>query len=121
MEYSMKVININGVELYVCTESEVKKLGLAPTFSWPTVKLVTVTLINKRTLIQLLGLDESKADYAVPQPWADAHHDWYEHVWYYGRRCTIFGEPVNVITGVKFGLAERILQEALESTKTVSF
>jgi len=117
----VKVININSVELYVCTEAEARNLGLNHTFAWPTVKLVTVTSINKRTLIQLLGLDETKADYAVPQPWADAHKDWYEHVWYYGGKCTIFGEPVNVINGVKYGLAERVLQEALDSTEAVRF
>ena len=79
----MKVININGVELYVCSEAEAKKLGLQPTFTWPTVTpgVVTVTQVDKRTLIQLLGLDETKADYAVPQQWADTHKDWHEHVW----------------------------------------
>lgn len=117
----MKVININGVELYVCSESEAKKLSLMPTFTWPTVKLVTVTSIDRGTLILLLGMDETKADFAVPQQWADAHKDWHEHVWYYGGKCTIFGEPVNIITGVKYGLAERILQEALDSTESVSF
>ncbi len=39
----------------------------------------------------------------------------------YGGKCMIFGEPVNVINGVKYGLAERILQEALDSTESVNF
>ena len=108
----MKVITINGVELHVCLRAEVQNLNLDITFEWPN-GLVTITRITKRELVKLLGLDEDKTDYAVPQDWADEFPDTYwRFVWYYGGKSPIFGEPVDVVSEVQ-NIAERILLEML--------
>jgi hypothetical protein len=91
----MKLVRIGNMKVVMCAADYAKQQGYPAYWTWGD--LAVVSPINGEDIAQMIGLDIRKADFALPQAWADKHPDYHKYVWYYGNPDThLFGEPVNV-------------------------
>jgi hypothetical protein len=90
-------VNVNGAKFVVTTVRWAEAHKYTIYFRWECKPepLASITQINKGDLAKIAGINDTVFDWAVPQPWADKHPDFYQFVWSYAHE-RIFGEPLNI-------------------------